>query len=82
MPKWKSRGKGGFIRRLTKSSKRYILVYVDVASGETTTLGMYSSLVIARQELEKRPITTGQLSILSDANRVIYSKKGGSIDAE
>tara|TARA_Y100000296_G_scaffold49564_1_gene56794 strand:- start:74 stop:205 length:132 start_codon:yes stop_codon:yes gene_type:complete len=43
---------------------------------------MYSSLVIARRELEERSITTGQLFILSDTNRVIYSKKGGDIDAE
>tara|TARA_Y100000310_G_scaffold253793_1_gene260754 strand:- start:773 stop:976 length:204 start_codon:yes stop_codon:yes gene_type:complete len=67
---------------LTKPPKRYILVYVDVTSGKTTTLGMYSSLVIARRELEERSITTGQLFILSDTNRVIYSKKGGDIDAE
>ena len=81
MPKWKSRRKGGF-RRLTKPRKRYTLIYVDVANGETITLGTYSSLATAKQELEERQITRGQLAILSDANRVVYSKKGGSIDAE
>ena len=82
MSKWKSRRKGGFIRGLTKSSKKYTLVYVDATRGKTTTLGVYFSLVIARRELEEHQITTGQLFILSDANRVIYSKTGGDVDAE
>jgi len=67
---------------LTKDVGRYILVYVDVARGETKTLGIYPSLKKAKQALEQQQINTGVYHILSHTNRVLYSTKGGEIDAE
>ena len=73
---------GGFLKSLTKDVQKYILVYVDVATGETKTLGRYSSLKEAKQELKQQQIKTGIFHILSDTSRVLYSTKGGKIDAE
>jgi len=67
---------------LTKDGGRYILVYVDVAGGETKTLGTYPSLQKAKQALKQQQINTGIYHILSHTNRVVYSTKGGEIDAE
>ena len=82
MRKQKHSRQGGFIKPLTKEARKYILVYVDVAEGEIKTLGIYSSLTIAKQELQQQQTKTGVFHILSDTNRVLYSTKGGKIDAE
>jgi len=73
---------GGLVKSLTKDGGRYILVYVDVAGGETKTLGIYPSLKKAKQALKQQQINTGVYHILSHTNRVLYSTKGGEIDAE
>jgi len=73
---------GGLVKSLTKDGGRYILVYVDVAGGETKTLGTYPSLQKAKQALKQQQINTGIYHILSHTNRVVYSTKGGEIDAE
>ena len=82
MKKQRHKRQGGFIKRLTKEARKYILVYVDVDEGETKTLGIYSSLNSAKQELQQQQTKTGVFHILSDTNRVLYSTKGGKIDAE
>ena len=82
MKKRKHRRQGGLIKSLTKDVGGYILVYIDVAGGETKTLGTYSSLQKAKQVLEQQQINTGVYHILSHTNRVLYSTKGGEIDAE
>jgi len=73
---------GGLRKSLTKKTEKYILVYVDVVEGTTKTLGIYPSLEDAKQELRQQQITTGQFYILSNTNRVLYSTKGGNINAE
>ena len=83
MKKRKHSRQGGFSKSLTKDVNRYILIYVDVAKEETKTLGEYPSLTKAKQVLEQQPINTGVYHILSQTNnRVVYSIKGESIDAE
>ena len=72
----------GLIKSLTKDVGKFILVYVDVAGGETKTLGTYSSFKDAKYALEQQNKNTGVFHILSDTNRALYSTKGGRIDAE
>ena len=74
--------KGGLIKSLTKDMGTFILVYVDVAGGETKTLGTYSSFKDAKYALEQQDKNIGVFHILSDTNRALYSTKGGKIDAE
>ena len=74
--------KGGLIKFLTKDVGTFILVYVDVAGGETQTLGTYSSFKDAKDALAQQNKNTGVFHILSDTNRALYSTKGGRIDAE
>lgn len=83
MKKQRHSRKGGFSKTLTKDANGFILIYVDVAREETKTIGEYSSLTDAKQALEQQPINTGVYHILSHTdNRVVYSTKGESLDAE
>ena len=82
MKKRRHSRQGGLSKSLTKDVGEYIVVYVDVAGGETKTLGIYSSLKEAKQVLKQQQINTGVYHILSHTNRVLYSTKGGEVDAE
>jgi len=84
--------KGGFIRRLTKESKQYTLVYVETNTGRMNSLGVFSSFDEAKLFLkdyidnyygiEPQLLSTGKCVIFTDENRVVYSTERGEVDAE
>lgn len=82
MKKSKRNRKGGLTKSLTKRRRKYTLVHVKPSSTEGISLGVYESLVEAKQEVEKYLDSNGIFYIFSEENRVVYSKEGRSIHAE
>ena len=79
------RRKGKLIQKtLTEDNKKYTLIYIDDEYKRTQTLGTYTSLAEAKTDLTKvdKDVKEGTFYIISDDNRVKYSKRGGEIDAE
>ena len=82
------RRKGGFIKRLTKETKKYTLIYVKTGTAQANNLGVFSSLDEAKLALSKYTnieaelLEKGIYYIFSDGNRVEYSTERGIIDAE
>ena len=80
------RRKGKLIQKnLTDDNKKYILIYIDDEYKKTQTLGSYTSLGEAKTNLTNKvgkDFKEGVFYIISDDNRVLYSQRGGEIDAE
>ena len=74
--------KGGLTKPLTKRRGEYTLVHVKSASADGVSLGVYKSLVEAKQELEKYLDSSGIFYVFSTENRVVYSKEGRNVHAE
>ena len=67
--------------KLTNSQERFTLINVT-SDQKVYTLGIYSSLEEAKEELQNSGVVEGLLHIFTTDNRVLYSEEKGGIDAK